>query len=232
MNYYRYFAARTVADALKNAYVYLISCLFSLLTALLLRNIGHAALAPATLEFLTMALIFNGLLPACYISIYLSAYRVFFVEKKQRSLGIILCSPAGLGEIFWGKTSGLLLSSFLLPVAVMLLAGALAAPQGLYAVLSWRAAAAFGLVCVMALAYTAVVGMALLSARDERIVTVALYAFVSLQVGLGKLTKAAAGGGMWSGVLSQYAAMTAFFVLAVCAAYYFYFSKVRVLESA
>lgn len=232
MNYCRLFASRTMADGLKKPFVYLVSVFFSIFSVLMMKNIGAANLTAKMTDFLSMAMIFNGLLPVCYISIYLCAHQVFFVEKKHKALTMVLCSPAGLGEVFCGKVLGLFLSAFVVPVLFMLASMALFTPHVLADLASWKALAALGVVCVMALAYTAVVGIALLSARDERIVSVALYGFVAVQFALSKLTKAAAGETMFKGVLFQYTGIMLGFVAVAVGIYFLYFSKIRVVESA
>jgi len=231
MNYYRHFAVQTAAASLKKPFVYLIASLFSVFAVLIMRNIGQAALTPRMLEFFSMAIIFNGLLPVCYISVYLCAQQVFFVEKKQRSMTMVLCSPAGLREIFWGKTAGLFLSAFIVPVLVMALFVGIFTPRETAALASWSALAAFGVVCGMGLAYTAVIGIGLLSARDERVVTVALYLFTAAQLGLTRLTKAAAGHGLFGGIVFQYAGIMLGLALLSAGVYFFYFSKARVVDS-
>ncbi|HCC47887.1 MAG TPA: hypothetical protein DEQ38_07205 [Elusimicrobia bacterium] len=232
MNYYRHFAAQTLAEGVRSPFIYLVSFLFSLVGVLLLRNLDGASLEPKMMEFISMALVFNGLAFLGYASIFLYAQRVFFQEKKARTLTMTLCSPASLGEVFWGKVAGLVTGAFIVPTLVMLAAAAVFAPRALLELASWKMAAALGIVLAAQIIYAAVSGMFMLSTRDERSVSVVLYCFGGAQVFLTALTKTAAGQTMFRGIVFQYAVITAVLGLLTAAAYYLYFSKMRVLESA
>jgi ABC-type transport system involved in multi-copper enzyme maturation permease subunit len=232
MNYYAHFARQTLAEGLKSAYVYLISALFSILAVIILKNAYAAALLPGMMEALGNALVFNGLLPVSFISIYLCARPVFFAEKKQKTLTMVLCSPAGLAEVFWGKAAGLVLSAFLTPMFFVLASIAVFAPHAAAAMFSLKTLAALAIVAVIALAFTALIGIALLSSADERIVNVVVYLSAMAQFWLAKLTKAAAGRIAFGGVFFQYTGIMAGFIVLAAAAYFLYFSKLRIVESA
>ncbi len=231
MSYFRYFASRTVKESLKRPYVYLLSILFSLLAVLILKKIGEACLTAKTLEFMSMAIIFNGLLPACFVSIYLCAVPVFYIEKKQRSLTMLLCSPAGLGELFWGKTTGLVISAFMVPTLAVLASLAVFTPHVLAVIATWKMLAALGIVTAMAAAYATVAGVALLTARDDQIINVVVFGLALAQVWLAKLTRSAAGAGLPGGVLYQYVGIMCGYMVIAGAAYFLFFSRVRVVES-
>lgn len=232
MNYYRYFAAQTLGEGLKSPFVYLMSALYALIGVVLLKNMAGAALDPKMLDFLSMALVFNGLGFLGYASIFGYAQSVFFREKKAKTLTMTLCSPASLGEIFWGKVAGLVLGGFVIPTLVMLAAAAVITPRALLELASWRMTAALGIVVAMQAVYAAVTGMFMLSVKDERSIAIVLYCFGSAQVMLTALTKTAAGQTMFQGIVFQYAAITAGLAVLAAAAYHMYFSKMRVLESA
>jgi len=232
MSYYRRFAAQTLKRGLKQPYVYLVSALFSFIAVLVMRKIGQVDLPARTLDFLGMAIIFNGFLPLCFISIYLCALPVFFVEKKQKTLTMLFCSPAGLGEILWGKTTGLVLSAFIVPLLFMLVSMAVFTPHVLASMASWKALAAIMIVAVTATAYTAIVGTALLTAHDDRVINIVVFALTLAQFWLTKLTQSAAGKSLFSGVLFQYAGIMCGFIAMAAAAYFLYLSKIRVVESA
>lgn len=232
MNYYRHFAAQTLKEGSKSPFLYLVSVLFALVGVALLRNLDGANLDPRMTDFLSMALVLNGLAFLGYASIFLYAQRVFFMEKKAKTLTMTLCSPASLKEIFWGKVAGLVIGGFLAPTLVMLAAAAAFAPYALAGFVSWKVAEAFAIVLAGQVLYAAVSGIFMLSARDERAIAAVLYCFGGAQTMLTALTRTAAGQAMFKGVIFQYAAITAGVALLTAAAYFLYFSKIRVIESA
>jgi len=232
MNYYRHFASQTLAAGLRSPFIYLMSFLFSLIGVLLLKNLAGAGLRPEMMEFFSMALVFNVLAFLGYASIFGYAQGVFFHEKKAKTIAMTFCSPASLAEIFWGKVAGAVAGGFVLPTLVMLAAAALLAPQALAELSSWKMAAALGIVLITQIVYTAVTGMFMLTARDERGIALVLYCFGGAQVMLTALTRTAAGRTMFRGIIFQYAAITAGLAVLAAAAYFLWFSKIRVVESA
>jgi len=232
VNYYRHFALRTLKEGARQPLIYLLSFLFSLAAVLLLRGLSGSALTPETADFVSMALVLNGLAFAGYLSVFLFAQTVFFKEKKAKTLEMTLCSPASLAEIFWGKVAGLVLSAFIVPALFMLAAAAVFAPQVLASLASWKMGAAFMITLAGEVLFAGVNGMFMLSAKDERGVAVVLYCFCGAQVMLTALTRTAAGQALFNGIIFQYAVITFGMALLTAAAYFLYFSKQRVVESA
>lgn len=232
MNYYRHFAAQTLGEGLRNPLLYLVSALFAIIAVLLLRSLADASLPSEKLELLRMTLVINGLAFMGYMGIFLFAHSVFFNEKKAKTLVMTLCSPASLTEIFWGKVLGVAAAGFAAPALFALAASAALAPRGLAELASWETAAALVIVLAAEIAYAAVNGMFMLTARDERGIALVLYCFGGAQVMLAAMTGTAAGQALFKGVLFQYSAITAVVCLLTAAAYFLWFSKIRVVESA
>lgn len=232
MNYYRHFAAQTLSEELRSPLVYLLAVLYAALGLILLVPLGRSGLPPEKLRFLGVALTLNGLSFLGYVGIFFASQRAFFREKKARTLTMTLCSPASLGEVFWGKVAGLTAAGFALPALALLIVSAVFAPRALAALASWEAAAGLLLVLAAQAVCAAVTGMFMLSARDERSIAVVLYFFFGLQSALAVLAKSAAGKALFSGLLLQYGAVTAATALLAAAGYRLFFSKMRVVESA
>lgn len=230
MNYYRHFAAQTLAEELRSPLVYLLSFLYAALGLILVALLGRSGLPPEKLRFFGLVLTLNGLSLLGYVGIFFASQRAFFREKKARTLTMTLCSPASLDEVFWGKVAGLTASGFALPALALLAVSAVFAPRAMAALASWEAAAGLLLVFAAQAVCAAVTGMFMLSAKDERSAAVVLYVFFGLQSALAALAKSAAGTA--GGPLLQYGAVTAATALLAGAGYRLWFSKIRVVESA
>lgn len=231
MNYYRHFARQTLGLGFEGPFVFLLCGLFAVVAVPLMRALGGIDIPEESMTSLRLALVLNGLAFLGYAGIFLYAQRVFFREKKEKTLVMTLCSPARLEEIFWGKVAGLVAGGFVIPALTAFAAAAVFAPRGLVIFAAWDTGAALLIVAAAEIAFAALNGVFMLTAKDERSIAIVLCLFGGAHTLLTSLAGAPERWSLFGSPLVRYAAITAALWLLTGAAYLFLLSKHRVMES-
>jgi ABC-type Na+ efflux pump permease subunit len=204
--------------------------MFTIPALLLLWQVGDALKSQRMAEVFFSVLFFNMLLPMMLMVIYSYAIPVFFAEKQQKTMDMLLCSPAKLKEIFLGKAITLSMIA-LLPLLVLFFAIFGMMSHMLFNILfDWQNLIALLMSFLLSIAYGVIIGGIAMYVNDWRIPNVVISMLAMAQFFTIKYTKTLISGGGMNELLLQYGALTVALVIGAGAIYKICFSKSRLMD--